>query len=320
MIFLQIKIIVGVFKLNNKEVTVIIPMYNGEKYISRCIESVLNQSYKKIELIIVDDNSNDNSYKEIEKYINNFSFVRYLKNDRCLGPANSRNRGLEQTTSDYVLFLDCDDWIDLNCIEKAINKFKSNPNIDIVMWEIKTAYEYSKISSRYKYLYDNIITNTMALSLLSHSFENEYFLSPLLGCKLFKKTLLDANKITFYDTIYEDDAFTFISFFHSNKVALITGSCLYYYQHSSSITHHFTEKYITDFFKTFSKLYNHLGDAPKECFYKYLTKSLQSMINCMDNNVYDTKTLSKYKAPIFTYFYNEIKIEEYFSYSFSIVI
>ena len=61
-------------------------MYNGEKYISRCIESVLNQSYKKIELIIVDDNSNDNSYKEIEKYINNFSFVRYLKNDRCLGP------------------------------------------------------------------------------------------------------------------------------------------------------------------------------------------------------------------------------------------
>lgn len=310
----------GVYDLDNKKVSVIVPIYNGEKYISRCIESILNQSYKKIELIIVDDNSNDASYEIIEKYLNTFTNIYYLKNDTCMGPAASRNRGLKHASSDYILFLDCDDWLDLNCIEKAINKFESNLDIDIVLWEIKTAYEYNRISYRYEYLYNNIITNTMALSLLSHSFENEYFLSPLLGCKLFKKSLLDANKIVFPNTIYEDDAFTFMSFWHANKVSLITGSCLYYYQHSASLTHHFTEKHITDFFKTFIQLYNYLGDAPKEYFYKYLTKSLQSMLNCLHNNVQDSKTLKKYKTLVFTLFYQNINIEEYYSYSFSITI
>lgn len=306
--------------MNNKKVTVIVPVHNGEKYLSRCLESILNQSYKEIELIIVDDNSDDASYEIIERYMNNFTDIHYLKNDTCLGPAITRNRGLENTSSNYILFLDCDDWIDLNCIEKAMEKFESNPDIDIVLWEIKTAYEYNKISSRYKYLYNNIISNTMALSLLSHSFENEYFLSPLLGCKIFKKTLLEDNKIVFPDTIYEDDAFTFMSFFHANKVSLITGSCLYYYQHQASLSHHFTEKHITDFFKTFIFLYNSLEAAPKEYFYKYLTKCLQSMLYCLENNISDSTTMKRYKTLIFTLFYQNINIEEYFSYSFSITI
>lgn len=136
----------------------------------------------------------------------------------------------------------------------------------------------------------------MALGLLSHSFENEYFLSPLLGCKLFRKTLLDENKIFFFDTIYEDDAFTFISFWHANKIALITDSCLYYYQHDASLTHDFTQKHITDFFKTFIYLYDSLGDTPKEYFYKYLTKSLQSMLDCLYNNVSDLEMLKVYKG------------------------
>ena len=303
-----------------KKVSVIVPMHNGERFISRCIESILNQSYKKIELIIVDDNSTDASYKIIEKYINTYPCIKYLRNDTCRGPAISRNLGLKHASSDYVLFLDCDDWLDLNCIEKAFNKFESDSNIDIVLWEIKTAYEYKKTSSRYKYLYNNVITNTMALGLLSHSFENEYFLSPLLGCKLFRKTLLDENKIFFFDTIYEDDAFTFISFWHANKIALITDSCLYYYQHDASLTHDFTQKHITDFFKTFIYLYDSLGDTPKEYFYKYLTKSLQSMLDCLYNNVSDLEMLKVYKTSIFVLFYQSINIKEYYSYSFSITI
>ena len=97
-----------------KKVSVIVPMHNGERFISRCIESILNQSYKKIELIIVDDNSTDASYKIIEKYINTYPCIKYLRNDTCRGPAISRNLGLKHASSDYVLFLDCDDWLDLN--------------------------------------------------------------------------------------------------------------------------------------------------------------------------------------------------------------
>ena len=116
--------------MNNKKVTAIVPVHNGEKYLSRCMESILNQSYKEIELIIVDDNSDDASYEIIKRYMNNFTDIHYLKNDTCMGPAITRNRGLENASSNYILFLDCDDWIDLNCIEKAMEKFESNPDID----------------------------------------------------------------------------------------------------------------------------------------------------------------------------------------------
>lgn len=306
--------------MEEKQVAIIVAMHNGEKYIARCIESILNQSYKNIELIIVDDNSTDSGYEIIEKYLNSFECIKYIKNNKCIGAGNTRNRGLESANSEYILFLDCDDWIDLNCIEKAVDKFEADPDIDIVLWEIKTAYEYNRFSARYEYLYNNILTNTMALGLLSHSFENEFFLSPLLGCKLFKKSLLDDNKIFFPNTLYEDDFFTFISFLHANKVALITGSRLYYYQHDASLTHHFTQKHITDFFKTFNELYTYLEDAQKEYFYKYLTKSLNSMITCLHNTVQDQKTVQKYKTLVFTQFYEFVNIEEYYSYSFSITI
>lgn len=306
--------------MHNKKVSVIVPVYNGEKYLSRCIESILNQSYKEIELIMVDDNSNDTSYDIIQKYMYMYPSIHYLKNDICMGPAETRNNGLKRACSDYILFLDCDDWIDLNCIEKAIYKFDSNPNIDIVLWEIKTAYEYNKISSRYQYIYNNVISSTMALNLLSHSFENEYFLSPLLGCKMFRKKLLDDHKIIFTNTLYEDDAFTFWAFSYANKIALITGSCLYYYQHQASLTHHFTEKNITDFFETFTLLYAQLDDTLKEYFYKYLTKCLQSMLCCLENSVSDFTTLKRYKSLVFSLFYKNVNVEEYFSYSFSITI
>ena len=291
--------------MDNKKVAVIVPMYNGEKYITRCIESVLNQSHKNIELIIVDDNSNDNSCEIIQEFLDDNKCIKYIKNNFRMGPAEARNIGLRHTKAEYILFLDCDDWIDLNCIEKAIKKFDSNPEIDIVLWEIKTAFEYTKISSRYDYQYNNILSNHMALSLLSHSFENEFFLSPLLGCKLIKKSLLDTYKITFPDTIYEDDMFSFLCFLYAKKIALITGSCLYYYQHSESLTHYFTEKHITDFFKTFILLYNYIDEKSKEYFYKYLNKSMQSMLNCLHNNA-DLEKTKKYKASIFTLFYETI--------------
>ena len=303
-----------------KKVSVIIPLYNGEKYIGRCIESIINQSYKNIEIIVVDDNSDDSGIKIVEIYQHIYDKLIYIKNDKTLGPAMTRNIGLKCAHSEYILFLDCDDWIDLNCIEKATKKFEENANIDIVVWEIKTAFQHNKISSRYQYSYNNIITNTMALTLLSHTFENEYFLSPLLGCKLFKKALIDKYTILFPNTVYEDDMFTFLSFLYAEKIALITDSFLYYYQHTDSITHHFSDKYIIDFFKTFQLMYTYINESQKEFYYKYLDKSLNSLIVCMTNSITEPNIYAKYKSMIFSYFFNNINIEEYYTYSYSLTI
>ena len=306
--------------MENISVSVIIPLYNGEKYIARCIDSILNQSYKQLELIIVDDNSNDSSEDIVCQYVQSNSNITYIKNDRHMGPANTRNEGYLHANSEYILFLDCDDWIDLNCIERAIHKFRSDPDVDIVLWEIKTACNYNKICSRYEYLYNNTLTSKMALNLLSHSFENEFFLSPLLGCKMFKRSILENHHITFPDTIYEDDMFSFLAFLYARKVALISGSCLYYYQHSESITHHFSEKNITDFFWTFKYLYTHIESDKKEAYYQYLNKCLTSMLNSLHNNVRDLTEQSRYKAMVFINFYKSINVKEYYTYSFSLTI
>lgn len=301
-------------------VSVIIPVYNGEKYIERCLESIINQSYQNLEILIINDNSIDASEDIIKKYLTINTNIRYYKNNTTIGPGLSRNKGLEMATSPYILFLDCDDWIDLNCIQKAMSKFNSDKEIDIVLWEIKTAYYNSKISPRYNYQYNNILNSKMALSLLSHSFSNEYFLSPLLGCKIFKKQLLDNNHITFLNTVYEDDMFTFLSFLYSKKIGLITGSNLYYYQNAESITHHFADKNIIDFFTTFKFLYNYIDNSHKEIYYKYLSKCLSSMIECMVNSTNDIKLQNHFKALIFCSFYEQINIEEYYSYTFSLTI
>lgn len=305
--------------MEKTDVTVIIPIHNGEKYLQRCIDSILNQSYKNIELLVIDDNSTDDTYKVLQKYLK-LPNVRFIKNTDTLGPAKTRNIGLQNAKSPYILFLDCDDWIDLNCIKKAVQILNNNSSIDIAIWEIKTAYYSNQFSIRYQYQYNNILDNKMALSLLSHLYENEYFISPLLGCKLFKKQLLDKHKILFPDTIYEDDMFTFLSILYSEKIALITGSYLYYYQHSDSLTHHFSERNITDFFETFNELYKHIDTSSKKYYYKYLSKSLSSMLTCMTNAITDTQILAKYKSMIFTSFYKSINTQEYYSYSFNITI
>ncbi len=305
--------------MESANITVIVPVYNGEKYIERCIESILNQSYKNIELLIINDNSTDGTNEIIAKYLE-LPNIRYIVNNETLGPARTRNLGLSKATSPYILFLDCDDWIDLNCIEKAINILDNDSTIGIAIWEVKTAYYLNRFSARYKYQYNNILDNKMALSLLSHTVENEYFISPLLGCKVFRKQLLDVHKLKFPNTIYEDDMFTFLSILYSKKIALVTGSYLYYYQHNESLTHHFTDKNITDFFNTFNELYTYIDVSSKKYYYNYLSKSLSSMLNCMTNVVTDKEILSHYKSIIFKLFYNNININEYYSYSFDITI
>ena len=304
-------------KKNN--VSVIIPVHNGEKYIERCIESLLNQSYKNIEIIVINDNSTDATNKIVAKYLE-LPNVKLIVNKETLGPAKTRNLGLRKVNSPYVLFLDCDDWIDLNCIEKAINILDSNLTVDIVIWEIKTAYYSNRFSIRYQYQYNNILNNKMALNLLSHTTENEYFISPLLGCKIFRKQLLDDYKLEFPNTIYEDDMFTFLSILYSNNIALVTGSSLYYYQHNESLTHQFSQKNIIDFFDTFKNLYEYIDTSTKEYYYKFLYKCLLSMLNCMANNITDHEKLSRYKSMIFKLFYKNINIDEYYTYSFDITI
>lgn len=94
-----------------KKISVIVPIYNGETYLSECIESILKQTYENIELILVNDGSKDNSKNIIDKYALLDNRIKAIHKENS-GVSDSRNVGLKNTTGDYICFVDQDDYID----------------------------------------------------------------------------------------------------------------------------------------------------------------------------------------------------------------
>ena len=102
--------------MDNKKISVIMPVYNAEKYLSMAIESILNQTYKNIELICVDDCSHDKSLTILEDYQKQDSRIIIIKNKENSGPAICRDKGINASSGKYVAFIDNDDWYELDAL------------------------------------------------------------------------------------------------------------------------------------------------------------------------------------------------------------
>jgi glycosyltransferase involved in cell wall biosynthesis len=125
-------------------VSVIIPAYNAEKYISETIESVLKQTYKNLEIIIVDDGSTDDTERVVNNKLQAFSKYKFLKQNN-LGPAAARNLGIKNAEGDYIAFLDADDlWLPQK-IEKQIRFLKEHPECGLVFTRRKIITPYGKV-------------------------------------------------------------------------------------------------------------------------------------------------------------------------------
>src|SRR5699024_7536935 len=125
------------------KVSVIVPVYNSEKYLTQCIESLIEQTYDNIEIIIVNDGSTDNSgmiCKDFEERDNRVK-VFNIPNS---GVSTARNIGIEKSKGDYITFVDSDDWVDRNMIEFAVEKITVD-NSDIVMWSYLKAFKNEEL-------------------------------------------------------------------------------------------------------------------------------------------------------------------------------
>lgn len=114
------------------QISIIVPAYNVEKYIEQCLTSVINQTYKNLEIIVVNDGSKDKTGEIIEKLARRDKRIVYI-NQENKGVAEARNTALQKVTSEFVMFVDSDDWIDLETCEVAMNELISE-NADVVMF------------------------------------------------------------------------------------------------------------------------------------------------------------------------------------------
>ena len=115
-----------------EKVSVIVPVYNSEKYLAECISSVIEQTYKNWELLLIDDCSTDKSLDIIKSYADKDMRIRLITNETNSGPAFSRNRGIENATGDLICFLDSDDYYLPDFLTGMVSAYKNN-DVDFVI-------------------------------------------------------------------------------------------------------------------------------------------------------------------------------------------
>ncbi len=283
--------------------SIIIPAYNTAKYIKKTLSVILNQSYKNCEIIIVDDNSTDNLKDIIAEYCVKHKNIKYFKNSTNLGVGVTRNIGLKHAKGEFVTFLDSDDWPDLYVYETAIDVLKHNNKCDIVIWGIKNEFDNSASSYiRTKINKYNEIDKNIALSLLCNSISLDVKISSYLGSKLFRKSLIDKNGITFGDYYFEDIEFSYKVINFSKKIILLPELFTHYYQRENSIVHSFKEKHINDTIAVLKNLNKFiLANNPNntQIFYSLIEKCSKNIFAYIYNNVEDSY---KQKEFILKYF------------------
>lgn len=229
----------------NPRISVIIPVYNVEKYLERCIKSVQNQSYKNLEIIIIDDGSTDRSSIICDEFAQNDKRIHVFH--QCnRGVSSARNLGLEKSTGSYIAFLDADDYLVSDCeiYSKALDILLNN-NADIVTW----LWQYEDVEGNFTVKRENIktefkglITGTEFAKLwYKGSYENG-----LVTCvcnKLYKRELIINEK--FKGNIFEDDEWIGRILKKTNNAVCLNDFFYVYVQNCESLTHKkFSEEHI----------------------------------------------------------------------------
>lgn len=226
----------------NPVLSVIIPMYGMEKYIAKCLDSIISQSYKDLEIICVNDASPDKSRDIAEDYAQNDARIRIVDNKENLGLFRARVAGLEASTGDYVAFVDADDYISNDWYRPLIKKI-SETNSDMVIGNTVTVDE-----NGYKFYYNNYASFTRSHkavdnNLLKTFLENEgsCYAWHTVWNKVYSRELIDKcmpyfRKVDFHLIMLEDIAFSSVFYTHARRLEFADVDCYFYYRHSGAST------------------------------------------------------------------------------------
>lgn len=295
------------------KLSIIIPAFNVEKYIGRCLESLINQSLKDLEVIVVDDASTDSTSKVVDTFRRENPQIAYIRNKSNLGAGVSRNVGFSVAGGVYVAFLDADDWIDTNAYHRMVDRLDSTA-ADIAMCGIKTEYGGPFLSNvRYSYPIENLISGKFALKLLCRTDTQDVYVSPMPGNKIFRKSFLsDYNLLFSTQSLYEDDEFMFRALMYAKSVAFVPDVFQHYYQRETSAMHSFSFTHIDAFIHAFQSIQKHLTESHQfslyeDEFYALFDKCLSSLFDTLFNCEQSIQAQRQYIAYLLE------KIHTYFS-------
>ena len=228
--------------MNNIKVSVIVPIYNAEKYIKKCVESILNQSLKEIELILVNDGSTDASYSICQTYAEKDKRIVLLDQVNA-GVSVARNNGLNVAKGKYIEFVDADDYIESNTIE-ILYKRAVKSNSDTVIFGIKNVYSDNESFTDVK---DEDYTLT---EFLKHY--GEYISNAIIGAtwnKLYRRELIEGVRFI-EGKRYNEDLFFNLDALKKCKIISLHQGVHYNYIHNADSV---TSKYIENLFEIYAE-------------------------------------------------------------------
>lgn len=206
------------------DISIIVPIYNAENYLDKCIESLLNQTKKEIEIILINDGSTDNSEKIIKSYKD--KRIKYFKNENQ-GIGKTRNFGIEKAKGKYLMFVDSDDYIDKNMAKLMFDKAFSN-SLDMVVCDYYKVINNENIEEKLPSFKPTTLKNSPNLLY-------DINLSP--WNKIYKTSLVKDNNIRFIEDLkYEDAPFVIETLDKANKIGKVNKCLNYYVIHGNSET------------------------------------------------------------------------------------
>lgn len=246
-------------------ISVIIPVYNIEKYLGECLDSVIKQRYIPDEVILIDDGSTDYSGKICDKYVNEYSYFKVIHR-KNKGVSSARNLGIKMAKGDYLLFIDGDDILSPYYIEKLVRGIQqsdsdlaicgfSEKKTDVICKDINIAQSYVSIA------------DDMIIELIAGNRCDGY-----LWNKIWKKCIIDKNNIKFDEDlkIFEDLKFCYDYFTYCGNIFVLELVLYYYRQRDNSAVRVFDENKRLQQYRAIDYIYNNENKKQRSKIVKYL--------------------------------------------------
>lgn len=214
----------------DKLISIVIPVYNVEKYLEECLNSVINQTYSNIEIILVDDGSPDGCGKICDKYANEDNRIKVIHKKNG-GLSDARNYGIDAASGEYITFIDSDDYVDSGYIEKLYSAIKVN-NTKISQCGILKINNQKEVLEKLGYLENEVKTGKDMIKDIynRHWGENIVVWNKMYSIELFKDFRYPVGKI------HEDEYITYKILYYTDKIAVIDEYLYNYRQTDNSIT------------------------------------------------------------------------------------
>ncbi len=287
-------------------VSIIIPVYNAEEYLPKCIDSIRSQTYENIEIICINDGSEDKSQVILERYLKLDSRIKVFTQENR-GVSSARNLGISKMRGKYVMFVDSDDWLDKNACERAVSEAEQY-SADVVLWPYKREYS-GTCKETYLFEENKIIWTEDRISELHRrmvGLVGKELAEPHRGDaaatvwgKLYKSTIV--QRVQFVDTneigTAEDSLYNIIAF-DTVRRAVYISNVFYHYRknNKTSMTHSYKRELIMQWKQLYYLIWQHLREMnASSIYYEALNNRICSGIMGLGLNLVEDNNMTARK-------------------------